>query len=104
LQGWLQLDSKERRESNWRRFCSSTAFVAGVAPVWAAAPAARRLGGYFLYAALGIGALGLIVGGGTMRNIRPSADSTLLIGKAAGRTVSDLFITIACGAALDFTR
>jgi carbon starvation protein len=74
---------------------------AGVAPVWLILQPRGHLGGYFLYFALGAGALGLMLGGG-------KAEYPMF----RGFTVTDegltqslfpmLFITIACGACSGF--
>ena len=41
--------------------------LAGMAPVWMILQPRGQLGGYFLYFALGAGAIGLILGGGTVQ-------------------------------------
>lgn len=76
--------------------------LAGVAPVWLLLQPRGHLGGYFLYAALGAGALGLMFGGAT-------AQYDMFIGwdnpKARGGITSlfpALFIMIACGACSGF--
>jgi carbon starvation protein len=78
--------------------------LAGMAPVWMILQPRGQLGGYFLYLALGAGAIGLILGGGTAQYPafigweaslpRPGAPLQLLWPM--------LFITIACGACSGF--
>src|SRR5206468_12186507 len=78
--------------------------AAGVAPVWMILQPRGQLGGYFLYFALGAGAIGLILGGGQVQYPafrgweaslpRPGAPPQLLWPM--------LFITIACGACSGF--
>jgi carbon starvation protein len=76
--------------------------VAGVLPVWLLLQPRGALGGYFLYAALAAGALGLAFGGGTAEY---PAFRGWEVATAAGGTASLfplLFITIACGACSGF--
>jgi carbon starvation protein len=78
--------------------------LAGMAPVWMILQPRGQLGGYFLYLALGAGAVGLILGGGTAQYPafigweaslpRPGAPTQFLWPM--------LFITIACGACSGF--
>jgi carbon starvation protein len=78
--------------------------LAGMAPVWMILQPRGQLGGYFLYFALGAGAIGLILGGGVVQYPafrgweasmpRPNAPPQLLWPM--------LFITIACGACSGF--
>lgn len=73
-------------------------FAASVAPVWLLLQPRGHLGGYFLYAALGGGMLGLILGG-------QGAQYPAYVGwvAATGDTLAPmLFITIACGACSGF--
>lgn len=75
--------------------------AAGVAPVWLILQPRGHLGGYFLYFALGAGAIGLMFGGATAEY--PSFRGWQ-VEQAGG--VQDLapmlFITIACGACSGF--
>lgn len=78
--------------------------LAGMAPVWMILQPRGQLGGYFLYFALGAGAIGLVLGGGQVQYPafrgweaalpRPGAPMQLLWPM--------LFITIACGACSGF--
>lgn len=78
--------------------------AAGVAPVWLILQPRGQLGGYFLYFALGAGAIGLVLGGATAEYPafrgweaslpRPNAPLQMLWPM--------LFITIACGACSGF--
>lgn len=75
--------------------------VAAVVPMWMLLQPRGHLGGYFLYAALGGGALGLIIGGLKGQAIQYPA----FIGwtSAKGQSLFPiLFITIACGACSGF--
>lgn len=76
--------------------------VAAVVPVWALLQPRGHLGGYFLYIALGAGAIGLIVGG---NEIKYPAFLGWEVADASGKVRSIfplLFITIACGACSGF--
>jgi carbon starvation protein len=75
--------------------------VAGVLPVWLLLQPRGQLGGYFLYAALAAGALGLALGGATVEypmfrgwNVPTAAGTASLFPL--------LFIMIACGACSGF--
>lgn len=72
--------------------------VASVVPMWLLLQPRGHLGGYFLYVALGAGAIGLLLGA-------PSIEYPAFIGltSAKGETLFPvLFITIACGACSGF--
>jgi carbon starvation protein len=78
--------------------------VAGVAPVWMILQPRGQLGGYFLYFALGAGAIGLILGGAeaqypAFRGWEASRPGT---SQLALPLVPMLFIMIACGACSGF--
>ncbi len=73
-------------------------FVAAVVPVWMLLQPRGHLGGYFLYIALGGGALGLILSG---EPIRYPAFTGWTTPKGAA-LFPMLFITIACGACSGF--
>jgi carbon starvation protein len=70
--------------------------VAGVVPVWMLLQPRGHLGGFFLYAALGAGAVGLAVGGSTVQYPALKTDS------AAETLFPMLFIMVACGACSGF--
>lgn len=72
--------------------------IASVVPMWLLLQPRGHLGGYFLYIALAGGALGLILGDGTIRYPQFLGWTT-----AKGETLFPvLFITIACGACSGF--
>jgi len=76
--------------------------VAGMVPVWMLLQPRGHLGGYFLYAALGAGAIGLAFGGVTIQYPRFLGWE---VAKAPGGINSlfpALFIMIACGACSGF--
>jgi carbon starvation protein len=76
--------------------------VAGVLPVWLLLQPRGQLGGWFLYAALTAGAVGLAFGGGI---VEYPAFRGWEVTRADGSTASLiplLFITIACGACSGF--
>jgi carbon starvation protein len=81
----------------WDVFLLAYCAIASVTPMWLLLQPRGQLGGYFLYAALGAGALGIILGGQEIR--QPS-----FIGWTApmGSLFPMLFITIACGACSGF--
>ena len=72
--------------------------IASVVPMWLLLQPRGQLGGYFLYAALGAGALGLLLGG------KPIQFPAFTEGTLAGTNdlFPMLFITIACGACSGF--
>ena len=76
---------------------------AGVAPVWLILQPRGQLGGYFLYAALGAGALGLVLGGAVAHY---PAFRGWEVAKASGGSPDPLFpllfIMVACGACSGF--
>jgi carbon starvation protein len=85
----------------WSAILLAYCLVAGVLPVWLLLQPRGQLGGYFLYAALAAGALGLAFGGvkveyPAFRGWNP----TTAAGTAA--LFPMLFITIACGACSGF--
>lgn len=73
-------------------------FIASVVPMWLLLQPRGHLGGYFLYIALGAGALGLILGG---KQIQYPAFTGWETPKGE-RLFPVLFITIACGACSGF--
>lgn len=86
----------------WDMLLLAYCLVAGVAPVWLLLQPRGQLGGWFLYAALGAGALGLMLGGAT---IEYPMFRGWEVPRADGSTASLfplLFITIACGACSGF--
>jgi carbon starvation protein CstA len=88
----------------WSAILLAYCLVAGVLPVWLLLQPRGQLGGYFLYAALAAGALGLAFGNvqieyPAFRGWNPTAPSGVGVGVAL---VPMLFITIACGACSGF--
>ncbi|MEX2185226.1 MAG: carbon starvation CstA family protein [Pirellulales bacterium] len=72
--------------------------IAAVVPMWMLLQPRGHLGGYFLYAALGAAAIGLIVGGKTIQYPAFTSWTT-----PSGASLAPmLFITIACGACSGF--
>ncbi|HEY5313914.1 MAG TPA: carbon starvation CstA family protein [Pirellulales bacterium] len=75
---------------------------AAVVPVWLLLQPRGHLGGYFLYIALGAGALGLVLGGKEIKY--PAFTGSGPMDMLSGKTplLPFLFITIACGACSGF--
>jgi carbon starvation protein len=73
--------------------------VASVAPVWSLLQPRGYLGGFVLYTALGVGAIGVLLGG---YEIAQPAFKTFQAPGAAGALFPFLFVTIACGACSGF--
>lgn len=74
--------------------------VAGVLPVWLLLQPRGHLGGYFLYVALAVGAIGVLFGGfGIRYDAFKGWDA---VGKNGETFIPFLFITIACGACSGF--
>jgi len=78
---------------------------AGVAPVWLILQPRGQLGGYFLYAALAAGAIGLVVGGAVIQY--PAFRGMEVVKMVNGKETTLplfplLFIMIACGACSGF--
>lgn len=72
--------------------------IASIVPMWLLLQPRGQLGGLFLYAALGAGAVGLLIGGETVSLPAFTGWTT-----ASGQTLAPmLFITIACGACSGF--
>lgn len=101
LQAWFQLESVGDARKAWSLLLLMYCLVAGVLPVWLLLQPRGELGGYFLYAALGVGAVGLIVGGG---EVQYPAFRGFVVESARGPQALFplLFITIACGACSGF--
>lgn len=90
--------SEARAHKVWDVALLVYCFVASVVPIWLLLQPRGYLGGYFLYAALLGGALGLIFGGKTVEYPAFTAWTT-----PRGDTLFPLlFITIACGACSGF--
>jgi carbon starvation protein len=102
LQEWTGASWSETRKY-WAAILLGYCLIAGVLPVWLLLQPRGELGGYFLYAALGIGALGLVLGGGEVRYpaFRGWAPTDPRTGLAVD-LFPMLFIMIACGACSGF--
>ncbi|NUM52627.1 MAG: carbon starvation protein A [Candidatus Hydrogenedentes bacterium] len=90
--------SKDQAHKAWDVILLAYCFVASLVPLWFLLQPRGHLGGYFLYFALGGGALGLLLGG-------KSTEYPAFIGWTAANgsmLVPVLFITIACGACSGF--
>lgn len=81
----------------WDIFLLIYCAVASVTPMWLLLQPRGQLGGYFLYAALGAGALGIVLGGQSIQQPAFNGFST-----DKGTLAPFLFITIACGACSGF--
>ncbi|RIK71962.1 MAG: carbon starvation protein A [Planctomycetota bacterium] len=86
----------------WGVILLAYCLVAGVLPVWLLLQPRGQLGGYFLYAALLAGALGLMFGGATVEYPLFRGWQAPAAGGAAVALFPLLFITIACGACSGF--
>jgi carbon starvation protein len=82
----------------WDVFLLAYCAIASVTPMWLMLQPRGQLGGYFLYAALGAGALGIMMGG---QGIQQPA-FTGWSHPVQGAVFPFLFITIACGACSGF--
>jgi carbon starvation protein len=97
----LHLSDGDARKT-WDVILLVYCLIAGVVPVWLLLQPRGQLGGYFLYAALGAGAIGLAFGGATVEYpmFRGWQGTT---GSGATMPLFPLlFITIACGACSGF--
>jgi carbon starvation protein len=104
LAAWLDVDTAKAAKI-WGIALLAYCVIASVMPMWLLLQPRGHLGGYFLYAALAAGALGIIVGGIT-------GAATIEYDAFVGWTSSPihnsqplwpiLFITIACGACSGF--
>jgi carbon starvation protein len=74
--------------------------IASVVPVWALLQPRGALGGFFLYAALLAGAIGIIFGGYKIEY--PAFTELTLKGNSVSQLFPLLFVTIACGACSGF--
>jgi carbon starvation protein len=76
--------------------------VAGILPVWMLLQPRGHLGGYFLYAALGAGAIGLAFGGATAEYPMFRDWQVVQKDKSVATLFPFLFIMVACGACSGF--
>jgi carbon starvation protein len=85
---------------SWDVLLLAYCLVAGVVPVWLLLQPRGRLGGYFLYAALIAGVVGVVFGGFTVQfDAFRGWDAT---GKGGETFMPFLFVIIACGACSGF--
>ena len=82
---------------SWDIFLLVYCAIASVVPMWLLLQPRGQLGGYFLYAALGAGALGILLGGEPIE--QPAFKGFV---QEKGNLFPFLFITIACGACSGF--
>ena len=76
--------------------------LAGVVPVWMLLQPRGHLGGFFLYAALGAGAIGLALGGATAQYDMFRGFAVPLKDGSVATLFPLLFIMVACGACSGF--
>ena len=86
----------------WAVILLAYCLAAGVAPVWLLLQPRGQLGGYFLYAALAAGALGLAFGNASTEYPMFRGWEVAAPGGATASLFPLLFITIACGACSGF--
>ncbi len=82
----------------WDVFLLVYCAIASITPMWLMLQPRGQLGGYFLYAALGAGAIGIVMGGQSVQ--QPAFKGMLL--SSDKPVLPFLFITIACGACSGF--
>jgi len=100
LAALTELSAGDARKA-WDVILLAYCLVAGVLPVWLLLQPRGQLGGYFLYAALGAGALGLALGGSTIEY--PAFRGWSVDTPTGVATLFPfLFIMIACGACSGF--
>lgn len=86
-------------KGTWALIILGYCVLASVAPIWLLLQPRGYLGGYVLYAALGSGVLGLLLGG---YEIEQPIFRTFDAGGPTGALFPFLFVTIACGACSGF--
>jgi len=98
LQTFIPTADDKLAHKTWDVLLLGYCCVASVVPMWLLLQPRGHLGGYFLYIALGAGALGLVFGGATIEYPAFNGWTT-----PKGETLFPvLFITIACGACSGF--
>jgi carbon starvation protein len=106
LQSLLGFTADQAGEANarkvWDVLLLIYCLVAGVVPVWMLLQPRGHLGGYFLYAALAAGAIGLAIGGATTQYPAFTSFEVLKADGTAEMLFPMLFITVACGACSGF--
>jgi carbon starvation protein len=101
LAAWLGLGDADGRKA-WDVLLLAYCLVAGVAPVWLLLQPRGQLGGWFLYAALAAGAIGLMFSGATIEYPAFRGWQAAQPSGAVSPIFPMLFITIACGACSGF--
>lgn len=85
--------------STWALLICAYCVLASVLPVWSLLQPRGYLGGFILYAALGLGIIGIFFGG---YEIQQPAFTSFDTGGNTGTLFPFLFVTIACGACSGF--
>jgi carbon starvation protein len=106
---WMPFDfeslfgmSGKSAQKSWNVLLLVYCVIASVLPMWLLLQPRGHLGGYFLYAALGVGAIGILFGGHTARYPMWTGKDLIGLNAAAPAVFPMLFITIACGACSGF--
>ncbi len=102
LQDVMGLDSPATAQKFWNAFIIIYCIIAGIVPVWILLQPRGHLGGYFLYAALLVSAVGLILGVGDFKINYPAFTKNLGDSNFWTPMFPMLFITVACGACSGF--
>jgi carbon starvation protein len=98
----LQLMRDGNAKKAWNVLLLIYCLIAGLVPVWLLLQPRGHLGGYFLYFALGAGALGLIFGGLSAKYPAITEWKPNASGAYPPLLFPMLFITVACGACSGF--
>ena len=96
--GLSDAESQNAAQKSWDILLLAYCLIAGVVPVWLLLQPRGHLGGYFLYAALAAGAIGIVFGNNEV-NYPSFTDWSH---PKVGPLFPMLFITIACGACSGF--
>lgn len=94
--------SKQGAQTTWNVSLLVYCLVASVLPMWLLLQPRGHLGGYFLYAALGAGMIGVIFGGNAIQYPAFTGADVFNASIASKPMFPLLFITIACGACSGF--
>ena len=101
IEGWLQVDAAGAKRF-WNIALLVYCVVASVLPMWLLLQPRGHLGGYFLYAALLAGAIGVMFGGFTSQYPMWTDKPLIAFDATTIAIFPMLFITIACGACSGF--
>ena len=96
--GLSEAEAQNAAQKSWDVLLLAYCLIAGVVPVWLLLQPRGHLGGYFLYAALAAGAIGIVFG----KNEVSYPWFTAWSHPEVGALFPMLFITIACGACSGF--